>query len=99
MTQELKPTSFGVIGLAAALSSDPERVRALVRAGAIRAEFVEAREPRWSASALADVIKQLLPVSPDNNELALERAAIGLSALDRAWRAEFGGVQQEVDHG
>jgi len=99
MTQELKPTSFGVIGLAAALESTPERVRALVRAGTIPADFVEAREPRWSASALADVIKKLLPVQIDDKALALERAAISLGALERAWMAEYGSHHQGVNHG
>ncbi len=76
--------------LAAALHSTPERVQALVRAGAIRAEFVERRGPRWSPTALAEVIKQLFPVERGEHELATQRAAIALSALERAYEAEKG---------
>ncbi|WP_286744601.1 hypothetical protein, partial [Aquabacterium sp. UBA2148] len=82
--------SFGVAALAAALHSTPERVQALVRAGAIRAEFVERRGPRWSPTALAEVIKQLFPVERGEHELATQRAAIALSALERAYEAEKG---------
>lgn len=82
--------SFGVAGLAAALHSTPERVQALVRAGVIRAEFVEHRGPRWSPTALADIVKQLLPVERGEHELATQRASIALSALERAYEAERG---------
>lgn len=82
--------SFGVAGLAAALHSTPERVQALVRAGAIRVEFVENRGPRWSPAALADIVKQLFPVEAGAHELATQRAAIALSALERAYEAEKG---------
>lgn len=82
--------SFGVAGLAAALHSTPERVQALVRAGVIRAEFVERCGPRWSPTALVDIVKQLLPVERGEHELATQRASIALSALERAYEAEKG---------
>lgn len=84
--------SFGVPGLAAALHSSPERVQALVRAGAIRAEFVESGGPRWSPTALADVIKQMFPTKPGEHLLAAQRTAIALFALERAYEAEKGGT-------
>lgn len=83
--------SFGVAGLAAALHSTPERVRALVRAGVIRAEFVEHGGPRWSPTALADIAKELFPAAPGATGLALERATIALAAMERAHSAENGG--------
>lgn len=84
--------SFGVAGLAAALHSTPEQVHALVRAGAIRAEFVECGGPRWSSTALADIIKELLPVRDGDPGTALDRSAQGLLALERAYAAENGGA-------
>ena len=100
MNEQSKPISFGVVGLAAALESTPERIRALIRAGAIRAEFIEAREPRWYVMGLKDVIDRVRPAQPGDQLIALERAAFGLAALERAYRAEYGAtLEQEERHG
>lgn len=84
-------TYFTVAGLAAALHGDVEQVRMLVGKGLIRPEYVEGKEPRWSRTALMDIIKELLPVPQGRADLEKERAMIIAMALSDADRAEEGG--------
>lgn len=82
--------SFGVVGLAAALVRTPGEVRALVSAGVIKPEFVEAKAPRWSVLALADIVKELLPVRQGDLLATRQRVVVGVPALERAYQAEYG---------
>jgi hypothetical protein len=85
-----KQTDIGPVGLAAALHSTPEQILVLVRAGAIRADYVRAMEPRWRIGTLAEIIKQLLP-KPQTQLDTLNLAHTATEALLRAEQAEYQG--------